>query len=334
MLKRLLLAATLSVAAILPAAAQDNTAICYSCPEVWADWGSQLRALKKETGLFVPFDAKNSGQALSQIIAEKANPVADMANFGITFAIQAQKLGLTEPYKPANFDQVPADLKDPDGQWVTVYSGAVGFFINKDALGDHPMPKSWKDLLKPEYKGLIGYYDPTSAFVGYVTGMAMNLANGGTLDNFDPGVAYMKALKSNDPIVVNQSSYARVLSGEIPILVDTDFNALRGKYQDKANVEFVLPAEGSVAVPYVMALVKNAPHLATAKKVMDYLLSDKGQTVWANAYLRPARAASLPKEAIAKLLPDSEYARVKPVDWNKMAAVQQSFADRYLKDVR
>jgi putative spermidine/putrescine transport system substrate-binding protein len=67
---------------------------------------------------------------------------------------------------------------------------------------------------------------------------------------------------------------------------------------------------------------------------MDYLLSDTGQTVWANAYLRPARAASLPKEAVAKLLPESEYARVKPVDWNKMAAAQKSFADRYLKDVR
>jgi len=40
-----------------------------------------------------------------------------------------------------------------------------------------------------------------------------------------------------------------VLSGEIPILFDYDFNAYRAKYKDKANIAFVIPAEGTVAVP-------------------------------------------------------------------------------------
>lgn len=327
-------AAVALAASLTSAYAADTTAICYSCPEEWADWGTQLRALKKSTGITVPFDSKNSGQALSQIIAEKANPVADMANYGITFAIQAQKLGLTEAYKPKNFEDVPADLRDPDGNWVTVYSGAVGFFINKDALGNHPVPTSWADLLKPEYKGIVGYYDPTSAFIGYISGMAINLSLGGSIDDFKPAMSYLNELKKNAPIVVNQSSYARVLSGEIPILVDADFNALRGKYKDQGNIEFVVPKEGSIAVPYVMALTKGAPHLEAAKKVMDYLLSDEGQTVWANAYLRPSRASALPKEALAKLVPASEYARVKPVDFNKVAGVQKAFADRYLAEVR
>ena len=55
-------------------------------------------------------------------------------------------------------------------------------------------PESWKDLLKPEYKGLIGYLDPASAFVGYVGAVAVNQALGGTLDNFTPGINYFKAL--------------------------------------------------------------------------------------------------------------------------------------------
>ena len=40
--------------------------------------------------------------------------------------------------------------------------------VNVDALKGKPIPKSWANLLKPEYKGLIGYIDPASAFVGYV----------------------------------------------------------------------------------------------------------------------------------------------------------------------
>lgn len=311
----------------------QSTAICYSCPEEWADWGTQLRAVKREINVTVPFDSKNSGQALAQMVAEKNNPVADFADLGITFGIQAQLLGLTQPYKPPFFDQIPADLKDPDGNWFTIHTGAVGFFVNKDALGKLPVPRSWKDLLKPEYKGLVGYYDPTSAFIGYIAAMAANVSLGGTLDNFAPGMTYFQQLQKNSPIVVNQTSYARVLSGEIAILVDADFNANRGRYKDKANVEFVLPAEGSLSVPYVMVLAKNAPHPEAAKKVLDFLLSDKGQTIWANAYLKPVRNV-LSKEASEKLFPPEEYSRIKTVDFRKVAESQKKFAAAYLAEVR
>ena len=53
------------------------------------------------TGIQVPPDNKNSGQTLAQLIAEKNNPVADIAYFGVGFAIQAKDAGVLEPYKPA-----------------------------------------------------------------------------------------------------------------------------------------------------------------------------------------------------------------------------------------
>ena len=131
-----------------------------------------------------------------------------------------------------------------------------------------------------------------------------------------------------------QTSYARVLSGEIPILLDYDFNAYRAKYKDKANVAFVIPAEGTVVVPYVMSLVNKGPNPANARKVLDHLLSNEGQAVWANAYLRPVRASAISKEAAARFLPAADYARARAVDYAKMAEVQKAFSDRYLKEVQ
>ena len=61
-------------------------------------------------------------------------------------------------------------------------------------------------------------------FVGYVGAVAVNNARGGSLDNFGPAIEWFKALKKNEPIVPKQTSYARVLSGEIAILLDYDFN--------------------------------------------------------------------------------------------------------------
>src|SRR5712664_2964913 len=105
------------VALIAFNAAVAQTAICYNCPPEWADWASQLKSIKAATGITVPHDNKNSGQTLSQLIAEKARPVADVAYFGVTFGIQAKKEGVTAPYKPAFWNEIPDGLKDPDGHW-------------------------------------------------------------------------------------------------------------------------------------------------------------------------------------------------------------------------
>ena len=309
-------------------------AICYNCPPEWADWGTQLKMIKEKTGITVPQDNKNSGQSLSQLIAEKASPVADVTYLGVTFGIQAKKDGVVVPYKPAFWNEIPDGLKDPEGYWFTIHSGTLGFMVNVDALRGKPVPKSWKDLLKPEYKGLVGYLDPPSAFVGYVGAVAVNQAFGGSFDNFTPAINYFKELAKNDPIIPKQTSYARVLSGEIPILLDYDFNAYRGKYKDQANIAFVIPQEGTVVVPYVMSLVKNGPNAANGKKTLDFIMSNEGQAVWANAYLRPVRASAISKEAQTKFLPAADYARATTLDYGRMADAQKSFTDRYLKEVR
>jgi len=313
-----------------PARAAD--VICYNCPPEWADWASMLKSIKADLGYDIPFDNKNSGQTLSQLIAEKNNPVADIAYYGVNFGMKAKGLGVVEPYKPKGFDEVPAGLKDADGDWVTIHSGTLGLFVNKDALGGKPVPACWKDLLKPAYKGMVGYLDPSSAAVGYVGAVAVNIALGGSDSDLSPAVDYFNALAKNQPIVPKQTSYARVVSGEIPILFDYDFNAYRAKYTEKGNFEFVIPCEGTVVFPYVVSLVKNAPDKQKAEKVLDYLLSDKGQAIWTNAYLRPARPIELPAAVKAKFLPDADYARAKNVDWAKMEALQKGFVDRYLAE--
>lgn len=311
----------------------DGTAICYNCPPEWADWAGQIKAIKEATGITVPPDNKNSGQALASLAAEKANPVADVIYVGVTFGYQAAKDGLIQSYKPAHWDDIPAGLKDPDGKWFAIHSGTMGFMVNVDALHGKPVPKSWADLLKPEYKGMVGYLDPASAFVGYVGAVAVNRALGGTLDNFTPGIEWFRKLQANQPIVPKQTSYARVISGEIPILLDYDFDAYRAKYTDGANIAFVIPAEGTITVPYVMSLVANAPHADNGRKVLDFVLSDKGQALWANAYLRPVRESAISPEAQKKFLPASEYARAGTVDYLQMANAQRAFSDRYTKEV-
>ena len=334
MFRKSLFALVLAGAAVASMASAQNRAICYNCPPEWADWGSQLKAIKAKLGIDVPPDNKNSGQTLSALIAEKGKPVADVAYFGGNFGDTAKAAGVLAPYKPQGWDKIPADLKDPEGYWFTIHSGTLGLFVNKAALKGKPVPASWADLLKPEYKGMVGYLDPTSAAVGQLGVMAVNLALGGTYENLDPAIKFFKALQKNEPIVPKQTSYARVISGEIPILLDYDFNAYRGQYMDLAPVTFVIPKEGTLVFPYVMGLVKNAPRADNGRKVLDFVLSDESQTMWGNAFLRPVFPERLSAEARAKFLPASEYARAKPVDLKKLAAAQATIVERYKNEVK
>ena len=327
--------AALGAAAVCPGLvlAQQQRAICYNCPPEWADWGGMLRLIDQRLRIAVPPDNKNSGQSLAALIAEKANPVADVTYLGGQVGPQARAAEVLAPYKPQRWNDIPTSLKDPDGYWFTIHSGTLGLFVNTAALRGKPVPRSWADLLKPEYKGLVGYLNPASAAVGQVGVIAVALALGGSYDNIDPAIAYFKKLKANEPIVPTQTAYARVLSGEIPILLDYDFNAYRARYTDKAPVEFVIPQEGTQQLPYVMGLVAKGPNPEQGKKILDFVLSDEGQRHWANAFLRPVFPAAMSPEVKARFLPDADYARGRPLDVFKLSAASKVIGERYQKEV-
>jgi putative spermidine/putrescine transport system substrate-binding protein len=79
--------------------------------------------------------------------------------------------------------------------------------------------------------------------------------------------------------------------------------------------------------------VRNGPNPEQGKRVLDFLLSEDGQRHWGNAMLRPVFAEALSPEARARFLPDSDYARARPLDLMALAAAATAIAERYQRDV-
>lgn len=305
--------------------------VSYNSPKNWGNFGEVLADFTAETGIQAPNDPKNSGQALAALQAEKSAPVADTVYVGIAFADQLVKAGVLQKYTPAGTDGVPADLKSSDGYWTTVHTGTVAFVVNKDALGGADVPTSWSDLLKPEYQGKVGYLDPTQAAVGYSVATAANLAMGGSLDDWAPGLGYLEKLRANGAVTPAQTATAQVSSGEIPILIDTDFDGYN--LRDKgADVEVVIPQEGSLQMPYVVGLVAGAPHPDNGKTLLDYYFSSEGQATFAKGYMRPV-IGSEPDGIQSTVLPASDYERAKTVDYTKMGQQQSAFSALYTSQV-
>jgi putative spermidine/putrescine transport system substrate-binding protein len=324
---------TSSPAASAAGDTSGGTLITYNSPASFANFGALLEQFGSEQSVAAPSDTKNSGQALAALVAEQAAPQADAVYLGIAFGPKAVEAGVTEPYMPPGFDEIPDGLKDPEGRWFAVHTGAIAFICNTEALGDLPCPTSWADLLEPEYAGMTGYLDPSQAAVGYSVAAAVNLAMGGTIDDFGPGIEYLTALKANGAVTPAQTATAKVVQGEIPILIDADFNGYAAQYNDGAPLEVVIPAEGSIQVPYIAALVKGAPHQELARQWLDYLLSDEGQSTLAGGYVRPI-SGDVPAEVAEKVESAEDFARAEVVDYAALAEAQAGFVTRYQAEVR
>jgi putative spermidine/putrescine transport system substrate-binding protein len=315
------------------ASAQENLVVSYNSPDQWANWGGVLRAFTEATGIEAPTDPKNSGQTLAALQAEAASPQADTAYFGIVFGIQAAEADVVEPFTPENFAEIPDGLKDPEGRWMTVHQGTVAFLVNTEELGDVPVPQCWEDLRDPQYAGLVGFLDPTQAAVGYSVVTAANLALGGSLENFDPALTYFASLHDNGLMLPAQTATAMVQQGEIPILIDADFNGYKLANVDGAPVEVVIPCEGSLAIPYVMSLVKGAPRAENGRALINFALSDEGQQLFAESYLRPIRNIAVDPAISAQMLPAEAYANVVTPDFAEMQRVQEQVLERWSAEV-
>ncbi|WP_206682461.1 extracellular solute-binding protein, partial [Dietzia sp. SLG310A2-38A2] len=313
------------------AAGDSGTVITYNSPSEWGNFGEVLAAFSDETGISAPNDPKNSGQTLAALQAEAASPVADSAYVGIAFADQLVQADLLSAYTPEGVESIDEDLRDPDGRWHTLHTGAVAFIVNTEHLGDAEVPRSWEDLTKPEYRGKVGYLDPTQAAVGYSVATAANEAMGGDLDNWEPGLDYLGRLKDNGAVTPAQTATALVGQGEIPILIDTDFNGYKLQ-EEGIDVEVVIPEEGSLLIPYVVGIVNGAPNRDNAEELLDFYFSEQGQQLFARGFMRPA-IGSIPDDMAAKMLPDTDYERARTVDYVKQGEVQEDFIAAFTTEV-
>ncbi|GLU50227.1 extracellular solute-binding protein [Nocardiopsis ansamitocini] len=329
--------AALTAASLTGCGAAGSTApdggivITYNTPAEWGNYGAVLQAFTDATGVRAPNDPKNSGQTFAALQAEKGSPVADVAYVGIAFADQLVQADVLEPYAPAGTEEVSADLRADDGAWTAVHTGTIAFIVNEAHLDGAPVPTSWADLLRPEYEGKVGYLDPTQAAVGYSAATAANLALGGTLSDWGPGLDYLGALKANGASTSAQTATAKVAQGEIPILIDTDFNGYRLR-DEGSDVSVVIPEEGSLQVPYVVGLVKGAPNEENGRRLLDFYFSHEGQALFAEGYMRPV-TGDLPEELADTTLPQEDYERAATIDYVEQGAQQQGFIELYQSEV-
>lgn len=309
-------------AELVKAAQAEGTVNSVGMPDSWANWKDTWAALSSQYSLKHSDTDMSSAQEIAKFAAEKDNASADIGDVGAAFGPVAVQKGVTQPYKPTTWADVPAWAKDKDGMWALAYTGTIAFIIDKSQVKDEP--HSWADLLKGNYKVTIGDVGTAAQAANGV--LAATYAMGGNEKNLKPGLEFFGKLAKAGRLGLSDPSIASLEKGEVQVGIVWDFNGLNYRDQiDKTRFDVLIPSDGTITSGYTTIINKFAKHPNAAKLAREYIFSDAGQINLARGYARPIRAdkITLPDDVKAKLLPASEYKNAHPIAdpeaWDKSA---------------
>ncbi|MFF3449499.1 ABC transporter substrate-binding protein [Streptomyces sp. NPDC002667] len=298
--------------ALAKAAKKEGTLHAIALPRDWANYGALIDGFTKKYGIKIQVESPDgsSQDEINAVTSRKGQDRApDVLDLGSSFALSAAQQGLLAPYKVAGFADLPEGQKDPQARWFNDYGGYIS--IGCDAKKVKECPTTFKDLLKPQYKGQVALNgNPTKSGSAFGGVYAASLASGGSFDDIQPGLDFFAKLKKNGNYTPVESTPATVEKGETPISIDWDY--LNAGYADEFKSKGVdwkvaVPSDGQFSQYYSQAVNKDAPHPAAARLWQEYLYSAEGQNLWLKGYARPAlmtameKAGTLDKTAAAKL---------------------------------
>jgi len=265
---------------------------------------------KKSPSLTVQQVTGGTGSLMKRIQAEAENPRGDVFWSGGFGTLGAYRDYL-QPYKSPDLAAISAEFRQPNDLWVGTNVHVMVIMVNERQLKGMPAPKTWSDLMKPEWKGKFTITDPSKSATAYMLVY-------GLLKQF--GREGLEKMAANAVITSSSgSTYRGVAAGEYPVGLTIEFAAQEYVAGGQKEIKLVYPTEGSYLAPEGMFIVKGAKNLEAAKTLYNGLLSKEAQQeLLVKNFRRPTRT-DIP---VAKLttLPELKAIRIFPISQENASA--------------
>lgn len=204
-----------------------------------------------------------------------------------------KKAGALASYRPPDVDLIPKEFQtlDQDDQW---HLGAVGFnIINFRSDKVTSPPKSWKDLLDPQWKGKITTGHPS--FSGYVGQWVLAMID-------KNGEQYLRDLAKNNP-KINRSvndTVTDLINGERLVGSGPDNFTLARKAKGNP-VDILFPSDDAIAVPGPIGILSKSQHPNAARLFTNFIYSKEYSEALVRTSNYPLRPAIKPANGLPSL---------------------------------
>ncbi|GAA0770151.1 putative 2-aminoethylphosphonate ABC transporter substrate-binding protein [Ideonella azotifigens] len=295
-----MLAAVIGLVAATGALAEKTSLTVYTALETDQLKAYQAAFNQVNPDIEIKWVRDSTGVITAKLLAEKANPQAD-AVWGVaasSMALMARE-GMLEAYAPLNLDAIMPqyrDKKSPPAWWgMDVFGATVCFNTVEAKKKNIPIPTSWKDLTKPEYKGQIVMPNPASSGTGYFDVVAW-LQLWGDDAGKGGGWKYMDALHENIAQYTHSGSKPcnMAAAGEFVAGISFEYRGQSNKAKG-APIELVFPKEGLGWDLESFGIHKGTKNLAAAKKLADWASSKDAMLLYGKNFALTAQPGVAPK---------------------------------------
>lgn len=290
---------------------QAQTVVLYSSNNAEIIANAVGSAKKKVPSLQIKSVTGGTGTLLKRIQSEAASPVADIFWSGGVGTLAAFP-DVMEPYESPEAKAIPLQFRDPKGRFIGVNLHVMVLMVNDKMLRGLPPPKSWTDLMKPEWKGKFALTDPSKSGTAFIQIY-------GFLKQF--GREGLEKIAANAVVVQSSGQvYKSAATGEYPVGLTTEAAAYQFVVDGQKEIKLVYPSEGTYLGPEGMFIVKGSKNLGAAKQFYDVLLSkDAQESLLTQLYRRPTRSDI----AVSKLTGLPELSSLKVFPLNLQVATEE-----------
>ena len=308
-----------SFEALEEAAKAEGQLNVIALPRDWANYGEILDLFAERYPEITINEASPDASSAEEIQAAENLRGQDTAPdvFDLGLAVALESTDYFAPYFVERWDDIPAELKHPDGLFWADYGGYMAVGYDPDAV---PAPTSLEDLLGEEYRGKIAINgDPTQAGAAFAAVGMATVQNGGQLDDFQAGIDFFEELNAVGNFIKIDPTPATVASGETPVVFDWDYlnSGYAADLDGQRNWEVVVFDGTGYAGYYNQAINKDAPNPAAARLWQEFLYSPEVQNLWLKGGARPALEQAMVEageidEALYAALPEAPADTVVP----------------------
>ncbi|MFD5744935.1 iron ABC transporter substrate-binding protein [Streptomyces massasporeus] len=285
-----------------------------------------LDKLEKAVGTKVEVRYGDSAELAAQILEE-----GDRTKAGLFFSQDAGALGalsregMLQKLPQATLDEVDDAYRGSDGDWVGLSGRVRVIAYNPDKAAEGEVPDSVFDVVKPEWKGKVGFAPTNASFQAFVTGMRV-------LKGDDVTRKWLEDLKANGAKTYahNLATLDAVEAGEVSLGLVNHYYwyervAEKGENKVNAKLKF-LPGKDPGALINVAGagILKDSGQGATAQKAVDYLLSKEAQRYFADETKEYPLAAGVTSKV--EDLPPFESLESPDIDLGKLESLQETLA--------
>ena len=286
------------------ALAEGSLVLYYSHASDWSD--PIIQGFSEKYDVDVELVGLGTGELISRIIAESANPQADILWGGVVESYIPIEEYLAS-YESPQIPNLQEGTWDEDNfKWYPFDLEPMVMIYNTEMVEE--APTAWADLLREEFKGTIASADPvqSSSAFGVIQSIiaAYGQEDGGGYEFLEKLVPQLDGKLTSGSSAV----YKGVSNGEYAVGLTYEEAAL--KYiAAGATIDVVYPTEGTGILISPVAMVNGAPNAENAKLFIDYVLSEEAQSQLAAVNRRSRRTdIALPDNFVPTAeIPKADY---------------------------